>query len=162
MRLRILVLLVFMGISLSSFAQKLLLGGGLTYCSYVRNPGINASLTYKLVGELYAGPDFSALLTKEIRENGSHVKRKELEYNFNVHYLFNLGDIVKIYPLTGLNISKITVHPEGGLAVKNWVKALNAGAGLEFEWKEFRLFAEFKYVSQLSKYDVTSGILFPL
>ncbi|MFZ6013012.1 MAG: hypothetical protein ACOYXT_21900 [Bacteroidota bacterium] len=163
--LRVLVVsLLLASTSLLLLAQekKFLLGSGLTYCSDVHHPGINASLTFKLVGELHAGPDFSVLLTTETMDDGSQVKRKELEYNFNVHYLFDIANAIKAYPLAGLNVSKITVHPEGDLAAKKWVKALNAGAGLEYEWKKFRLFAEFKYVYQLRKYDVTSGILFPL
>jgi len=142
--------------------SRWLLGTGITYCSYIDNPGLNLNVTYRVVGNLHVGPDFSALLTREREENGVVVKRKELEYNFNANYLFALGRRVEIYPLVGINWSNVTNHPDGGPAVTDLVTALNLGGGLEIEIKKIRIFFESKWVSQLNKYDLTTGILFRL
>jgi Outer membrane protein beta-barrel domain len=142
--------------------SRWLLGTGVTYCSYINNPGLNLNVTYRIVGNLHIGPDFSALLTSEREENGRVVKRKELEYNFNGQYLFPIGKNVEIYPLAGINWSNVTNHPAGQEAVTELVTALNLGGGFEIEIGKVRLFFESKWVSQLNKYDLTTGILFPL
>ncbi len=142
--------------------SRWLLGTGITYCSYIDSPGLNLNVTYRVIGNLHVGPDFSALLTREREEDGVVVKRKEVEYNFNAHYLFGLGKKIEIYPLAGVNWSNVTNHPDGGAAVTELVTALNLGGGVEIEIKKIRLFLESKWVSQLNKYDLTTGILFPL
>src|SRR4051812_19687476 len=80
----ILSLFFIAGLLTPSFSQesspRWLLGAGLTYCSYVDNPGLNLNVTYRLVGNFHVGPDFSALLTKEVLEGGRFVKKKETEY----------------------------------------------------------------------------------
>ncbi|MFM9840878.1 MAG: outer membrane beta-barrel protein [Cyclobacteriaceae bacterium] len=142
--------------------SRWLLGTGVTYCSYINNPGLNWNVTYRIVGNLHIGPDFSALLSSEREENGRVVKRKELEYNFNGQYLFALSKKVEIYPLAGINWSNVTNHPAGQEAVTELVTALNLGGGVEIEIKGVRFFFESKWVSQLNKYDLTTGILFRL
>ncbi len=146
----------------SAAQERFVIGGGLTYCSYQRTPGINLNATCRVIRQLHVGPDFSVLLTRRDDDRGLQVKRKELEYNLNATYLFPVAAIVDVYPLVGLNVSKITVHPEGVGPDKNWVKALNIGAGLEVKKKSIRYFGELKYVSTLSKFDLTIGILKPL
>ncbi len=142
--------------------SRLLFGTGITYCSYIGNPGLNLNVTFRVIGNLHFGPDFSALLTSEREENGVVVKRKELEYNFNVNYFFALSKKVEIYPLGGINWSKITNHSAGQEVVTDLVTALNLGGGLEIEIKKIRIFFESKWVSRLNKYDLTTGILFRL
>ena len=161
--------LLFIAYYLLSFSAKAqeekprwLLGTGITYCSYINNPGLNLNVTYRIVGNLHIGPDFSALLTSEREENGRLVKRKELEYNFNSQYLFPIGKKVEVYPLVGINWSNVTNHPSGQEAVTELVTALNLGGGVEIEIRNIRLFFESKWVSQLNKYDLTTGILFTL
>lgn len=139
-----------------------ILGTGPTYCSYVDNLGLNLNLTYRIVGNLHIGPDFSALLTKEREEGGRVVKRKELEYNLNAHYLFDVQKNVAIYPLIGINRSKVTTHPDGQAKDVQWITAVNVGSGIEIKIKDIRLFFEAKWVSKLDKYDLTTGILFTL
>lgn len=142
--------------------SRWLLGAGITYCSYIGNPGVNLNLTYRLIGGLHIGPDFSAILNNEEKENGVTIIRKELEYNLNAHYVFELGEKVAVYPLVGFNYSKVTTHPEGEEADKRWVSACNAGGGVEYSLKKTSIFFESKYVSRLEKYDLTLGILFVL
>ena len=161
--------LLFIAYCLPSFGAKAqeekskwLLGAGITYCSYINNPGLNLNLTYRIVGNLHIGPDFSALLTSEREENGRVTKRKELEYNFNAQYLFPLSRKVEVYPLAGINWSNVTNHPAGQEAVTELLTALNLGGGVEIEIKNIRLFFESKWVSQLNKYDITTGVLFRL
>src|ERR1041385_5931649 len=91
--------------------NKWLVGAGVTYDNYMNTPGINLNLTYRLIGNLHIGPDFSALLNKEENENGVAVLKKELEYNFNANYLFSISEKLSLYPLAGINFSKVTVHP---------------------------------------------------
>jgi hypothetical protein len=142
--------------------SRWLLGTGITYCSYINSPGLNLNVTYRVIGNLHIGPDFSALLNHEIKENGKDLIRKELEYNFNGQYLFDLTKKIAVYPLVGINWSNITNHPIGQEPVTILTTALNLGSGLEWEIGKARLFFESKWVSQLSKVDITTGILFRL
>lgn len=142
--------------------SRWLLGAGLTYCSFINGPGLNANLTYRLIKDLHIGPDFSALLTQEERENGTVVKRKELEYNFNATYLVTVSKRIACYPLTGINVSKVTVHKITEAAQKRWVSGLNIGSGIEVSFTKCRFFAEGKFVTGLKKYDFSVGILFDL
>lgn len=157
------------GICLLSFNAKAqeeksrwLIGTGVTYCSYIDNPGLNLNVTYRVIGNLHIGPDFSALLTREREENGRVVKRKELEYNFNGQYLIPISKRVELYPLVGINWSNVTNHPVNQEPVTQLITALNLGGGLEIEVKNIRFFFESKSVSQLNKYDLTTGILLRL
>jgi hypothetical protein len=125
-------------------------------------PGINLNVTYRLIRNLHIGPDFSALLNKEENENGVAVVKKELEYNFNANYLFKVSTKFSIYPLAGINFSKVTVHAADKSPDKKTVTAFNAGGGFEIEFGTVRIFFETKYVTQLDKYDLTLGTLFKL
>lgn len=154
--------LLFLNAKAQEEKSRWLLGTGITYCSYINTPGLNLNITYRVIGDLHVGPDFSALLTREREEDGRTVKRKELEYNFNAHYLVHLANKIEIYPLAGINWSKVTNHPDGQEAVKELVTALNLGGGVEVEIKSVRLFFESKWVSKLNKYDLTTGVLFRL
>jgi len=165
MKESLLLIFFFLSVSFTKAQEekaRWLLGSGITYCSYINSPGVNLNVTYRLIGNFHIGPDFSALLNHDIRENGKDVIRKELEYNFNGQYLFELNKKIAIYPLVGINWSNITNHPIGQEPVTTLTTALNLGSGLEWEIGKVRLFLESKWVSQLNKVDVTSGILFPL
>lgn len=155
-------LLILFNVKAQEEKSRWLVGAGITYCSYINNPGLNLNVTYRIVGNLHIGPDFSALLTSEREESGRVVKRKEQEYNFNGQYLFPIGRKVEIYPVVGINWSNVTDHPAGQEAVTELVTALNLGGGVEIEIKDIQLFFESKWVSQLNKYDLTMGILFRL
>jgi hypothetical protein len=153
----------FAGLQIASGQDKpLLVGGGISYCTFMHSPGVNINATYRLFNKFYVGPDFSAVLTREIKKDGRTVKRKELEYNFNFQRVFQFRKTLGVYPLIGINFSKLTVHPLGETASKRLIIALNAGGGLEIELGRSRLFVEAKYVSWFPKYDITSGILFSL
>jgi hypothetical protein len=153
---------IFMSTGLQAQESKWLLGTGITYCSYVQNPGVNLNITYRVFANLHIGPDFSAILNKEVTENGVKIIRKELEYNFNGQYLFDISEKVALYPLVGINFSKITIHPENETADKRLVTALNTGGGIEIKIKRVRLFFESKFVTKFPKYDLTTGVLFQL
>lgn len=159
-----LLLLIFLFIfSMSAEAQekkRWLLGTGITYCSYIDNPGLNLNVTYRAFRNLHLGPDFSALLSREQEGSGTYAKRKEIEYNFNAQYLFEMGKRWSIYPLVGLNWSQITNHNEGQIPNKQLITAINTGGGVEIKIKQFKLFAESKYATRLKKYDISTGILF--
>lgn len=142
--------------------EKWLLGAGITYCGYADNPGVNLNVTYRLAGNLHIGPDFSAILTDKVKENGRIVKRKELEYNLNATWLFDITETFSLYPLVGYNFSKITVHPLGLEADERWVGGWNCGAGVEIPIRRLHLFSEGKFVTGLRKYDVSVGILIKL
>jgi len=141
---------------------KWLLGAGITYDNYMNMPGINLNVTYRVVKGLHVGPDFSALLNRDESENGVEVLKKELEYNFNANYLLKISEGLSLYPLAGINFSKVTVHPINSEPSKKIITAMNLGGGLEIELKTFRIFFESKYVTQLRKYDLTLGTLFKI
>ncbi len=138
------------------------IGTGLGYCTYIGQPGVNLNVSYRLTGKFYIGPDFSAFLNRELDEEGKMVKRKEVEYNINAHQLFDIGKKISLYPLAGVNLSKVTHHAEGEKADKQWITALNAGGGLEWELENIRVFVETKWVSVLDKVDITTGVIFRL
>ncbi len=148
--------------SANAQADRWLLGTGITYDNYMHHPGINLNVTYRPIGNLHVGPDFSALLSREEQDNGIAVKRKELEYNFNATYLFSIKREIFCYPLMGINRSKVTIHPENEMADKLWVTAYNLGGGVEWNMDGLRFFFESKYVSKLQKYDATLGIVLEL
>lgn len=164
MAVRFLLALACTTFSALTWAQEKqwLIGAGITYSTFMNQPGVNLNITYQPIGNLHIGPDFSALLTREQRENGSLVKRKELEYNFNTTYLFFLKDKFAIYPVAGVNFSKIAVHKEGEAIEKKWFTGINAGAGLEYELNKYRIFLEVKYVTSIVKYDTSLGLIIEL
>ncbi|HEX5170150.1 MAG TPA: hypothetical protein VFW11_13325 [Cyclobacteriaceae bacterium] len=160
--MRSLLLIFLLLIVQQGFSQRWVVGSGVTYCSYVDSPGINLNVTYRLAGNLYVGPDFSALLTREVNEAGKVIRRKEVEYNLNLHQLFEVNERVGLYPLVGMNVSKVTNHPDREEPQHRWVTGLNAGGGLELKLSWIRLFVESKYVFHFSKADLTAGFLFDL
>ncbi|HEX5170775.1 MAG TPA: hypothetical protein VFW11_16490 [Cyclobacteriaceae bacterium] len=160
--MRLLLLIFILLIFQQGFSQRWVVGSGLTYCSYVDSPGINLSVTYRLAGNLYIGPDFSALLTRDLNEAGKVIRRKEVEYNLNFHHLFDVNESVGLYPLVGMNVSKVTNHPDAEDPRHRWVTGLNAGGGLELTMPWARLFVESKYVFHFDKVDLTAGFLFDL
>jgi opacity protein-like surface antigen len=142
--------------------ERWLLGAGLTYCSYIDNPGVNLSVTYRIAERFFVGPDFSALLTREREANGVLKKRKEVEYNFNAHQLFELNELLNVYPLAGINVSKVTNHSAMETPQTKWISGVNIGGGMEFKIKSVMLVLESKYVLGFEKFDVTTGLLFVL
>jgi hypothetical protein len=147
------------------FAQerdRWLLGTGITYCTFIQSPGLNANVTFRPFGNFHVGPDFSALLTTERKEDGRLVKRKELEYNFNGQYLISLGRQLAIYPLVGANMSRVVTHREGEEALIRRIVAANLGSGLELAFSKWHFFLECKYTTRLVKYDFTTGVLIGL
>lgn len=141
--------------------ERWFFGAGITYCSYINSPGVNLNVTYRAIGNFHIGPDFSALLTRERNENGKVVRQKELEFNLNAHYLFAMNERLSIYPLTGINWSKVTIHTDGDDPEVTWLTALNAGGGIEFRLKRTKLFLEPRWVSRLNKIDITLGVILP-
>jgi hypothetical protein len=142
--------------------ERWLIGIGATYCSDLDSPGLNANVTYRLMGNLHIGPDVSALLSREVNENGRLIKQKELEYNFNAHQIFELNNRFAIYPLAGLNISRVVHHPEGASKQITFTSGFNVGGGVECKVKHIRIFLESKYVVNFPKVDVTSGVMLML
>lgn len=156
------ILLCAVHCQVSAQESRWLIGTGITYCSYLGNPGVNFNVTYRAIGNLHIGPDFSAILNDERVENGKRVIRKELEYNINANYVFEIKKWIGVYPLAGINYSKVTIHPEGEEPDKRWITAFNSGGGLEVSIKTVRLYLESKYVTRLEKYDLTIGVLIDL
>ncbi len=137
-----------------------IIGAGAAYDSYTQTPGLNVNLTSRILGNFHIGPDFSIMLNNELDDNGKKEIRKEFEFNFNAQQLFEIGKRWAIYPLTGINLSKITKHPVGQEAEGKWVTGLNLGGGFEFTLKKNKLFCEGKYVTYIQKWDITIGYLF--
>lgn len=142
--------------------ERWTLGVGVTYCSYIDSPGLNLSVTYRTAGNFHVGPDLSFLLAQEREENGRRIRHKEVEYNLNAHQIFDLGEHIALYPLTGINWSKVTTHQEGRDPEVKWLTGLNAGGGVELKLKRLKLIFEPKWVSRLNKFDLTTGIVLPL
>ncbi|MFN0049105.1 MAG: hypothetical protein ACKVOU_08295 [Cytophagales bacterium] len=137
-----------------------IVGAGVVFDSYTLSPGLNFNATYRILGNFHLGPDFSIMLDNTVTEDGKREVRKAFEFNLNVQHVFEINDNWAIYPFTGPNLSKITIHPVGEEAVEKWVAALNLGAGIEYSLKKNKLFCEGKYVTYFDKWDIAAGYLF--
>ena len=140
--------------------HRWLLGLGVSYDNYTKRPGLNPNVTYRLIANLFMGPDVTFMLKRVSYLNGVREERREIEYNFNANQLIHVNETWAVYPMAGVNLSKETVQVEGQPETKQVYLGLNIGGGLEAELKTFKLFFEAKYVTEPQRYDVTLGFMF--
>ena len=133
----------------SAFAQQgtFAVGAQAVYGSEIKNVGFGVKAQYSFTDPLRAEASFNYFLKKD----GVSM----WEINANAHYLFDLGG-VSIYPLAGLNYSRVKVTVDipgvGSVSGSDGKFGANLGGGVEFPLSEtIALGAEVKYV--LSDYD---------
>jgi hypothetical protein len=160
----LIITLFVLGFNINGIAQaeRWSAGFGLTYCSCVDRPGVNLNISYRVKGNFFIGPDFSALLEKRIHRYTRLLVHTEVEYNLNAHQLIEIIKGVEVYPLAGINLSKITFKSGNEEPMTQWVKAINTGLGAEAHVGKAKLFTEGKYVTRIKKFDFTIGVLFPI
>lgn len=85
------------------------------------------------------------------------------EINFNTHYIFEVGEGLGVYPLTGLNFSREVEKVEGHSDVVESVVGLNLGFGAHYEKNRLLFYAEYdRLISDLGQNSFTVGVLFIL
>ena len=128
-------------LSISAYAQKgqAYLGGQLAYPTEIESLGIGVKGGYGITDAIRAQATFDYFLKK------NNVSWWDL--NLDVHYLFPLGNNIKVYPLAGLTYLRGSVDgftqtvntPDGNITVGNNESysdgnlGLNLGGGFQYD-----------------------------
>lgn len=130
---------IFMVGASSVMAQKgeKAVGVNVNYGSEIKNVGIGAKLQYGITDAIRIEPAFNYYLEKD------HVTFWDIDAN--LHYLFNVSETVKVYPLAGVGYAHSGFSYEG-VSTSSGDFAINVGAGAEYQLNEkFSIGAELKY-----------------
>jgi len=104
--LLVLVILIA-GLSFSTQAQTMKVGGGFVYGSEIENVGINVNGQYFLNDQWAIAPGFNYFFPKNF---AGDLDYRWFEFNANGHYYFNVSsDAIEPYALGGLNFAFISV-----------------------------------------------------
>jgi len=129
-------LMALMGFS-CAWAQKgtMAVGGNLLYGSEINSVGIGAKFQYGILENLRGEASFNYFF----KNKGYHM----WEINANAHYLFNIADKFRAYPLAGLTVAN-KGYSAGDESITRF--GLNLGGGCEYAIKpNISVNAEFKY-----------------
>lgn len=158
-------------LSIGAFAQEgqAYLGGQLAYPTDIKSLGIGVKGGYGITDAIRTQATFDYFLKKD------NVSCWDL--NLDVHYLFPLGDNIKVYPLAGLTYLRCSVdgftqtvstpagsstvgsnesHSDGNLGV-------NLGGGFQYDLSEkFALNAEVKFqiIKNSNQGVISAGFLY--
>ena len=141
-------------LSIGAFAQEgqAYLGGQLAYPTDIKSLGIGVKGGYGITDAIRTQATFDYFLKKD------NVSCWDL--NLDVHYLFPLGDNIKVYPLAGLTYLRCSVDgftqtvstPAGSITVgsneshSDGNLGVNLGGGFQYDLSEkFALNAEVKF-----------------
>ncbi len=130
---------IFMVGASSVMAQKgeKAVGVNVNYGSEIKNVGIGAKLQYGITDAIRIEPAFNYYLEKD------HVTFWDIDAN--LHYLFNVSEAVKVYPLAGVGYAHSGFSYDGE-STSSGDFAINVGAGAEYQLNEkFSIGAELKY-----------------
>lgn len=146
---RLFLALVIAAVSICAFAQKgqKAVGVNLSYGSEIKNLGIGLKGQYNFTDALRSELSFDYFLKKD--------GVTFWDANLNLHYLFELSERAKVYPLAGITYGHTSVkwddadyydvHVNGGSASDGKI-GFNAGGGIQYDISD-NLFvnAELKY-----------------
>ena len=141
-------------LSIGAFAQegRPYLGGQLAYPTDIKSLGVGLKGGYGITDAIRTQATFDYFLKKD------NVSCWDL--NLDVHYLFPLGDNIKVYPLAGLTYLRCSVDgftqtvstPAGSITVgsneshSDGNLGVNLGGGFQYDLSEkFALNAEVKF-----------------
>lgn len=152
---------------LNANAQSFLIGGAVVYGDDVEQLGLHLRAYYNLKNErICFGPEYSHFHTASESHGGEQLNKKLREYNFNMHYLFELNESLGFYPLTGLNYSTELEEEATLTGTRSFTKdALGVNLGLGFHKVLGRsvLFVEFDHLfSDLSQNSALFGLFYNL
>jgi hypothetical protein len=119
-----------------------LIGAGITYGSFLEQPGIEVNGIYGTGGKLKLAPDFIYYFADKVEILGSETKTRAWELNGNIQF-YALEKGIDLYLIGGMNYTKIIVNNDQSGRITDSEFGLNFGGGTNFA-KMF--FAEFKYI----------------
>jgi hypothetical protein len=156
MKKLLIITFIILSSTLVSFGQTII-GAGVTYGSYLEQPGIEVNGIYGLGGSIRLAPDFIYYFTDKVEILGSEFKTRAWEFNANIQY-YILEKGIDLYAITGMNYTHTIVNTDLGERFTDGEFGLNLGAGTNFA-KMF--FAEFKYIiSNADGFVVGVGVRF--
>lgn len=163
MKPRITLTIIFIFAAISTSNAQIIPGGGIIYGDDIEEVGINLR-AYKFVNEkICFGPEFTLFNKHNTVIGGENAEIGLWEINFNAHYIFEIGEGLGVYPLTGVNFSREVEKVEGHSDVKESVLGLNAGFGAHYEKNKLLFYAEYdRLISDLGQNSFTLGVLFIL
>ncbi len=158
-------------LSIGAFAQegRAYLGGQLAYPTDIESLGVGLKGGYGITDAIRTQATFDYFLKKN---NASW-----WDINLDVHYLFSLGDNIKIYPLAGLTYLRGSVDgftqtvstPAGSITVgsneshSDGNLGVNLGGGFQYDLSEkFALNAEVKFqiIKNSNQGVISAGFLY--
>lgn len=139
------VALLAVGFSFGAGAQTYF-GGGVAYGSDIEEAGVNLRLGGMVSENVLIGLDYNYFFPG--RDGASDLD--VMGFNLNASYHLNLGEVLYIYPLGGVNATYIRTEVLG-VKSDSWEVGGNAGAGLGLHFGAITPFVEGKYV--FSSYD---------
>ena len=158
-------------LSIGAFAQEgqAYLGGQLAYPTDIKSLGIGVKGGYGITDAIRTQATFDYFLKKD------NVSCWDL--NLDVHYLFPLGDNIKVYPLAGLTYLRCSVDgftqtvstPAGSITVgsnesySDGNLGVNLGGGFQYDLSEkFALNAEVKFqiIKNSNQGVISAGFLY--
>ncbi len=160
-RVSITVLIFFA--SFSTALSQIIPGGGIIYGDDIQEAGVNLR-AYTFVNErICFGPEFTLFNKHKTTIGGEEAEIGLWEINFNTHYIFEVGEGLGLYPLTGLNFSREVERVEGHNDVAESVLGFNLGFGAHYEKNKLLFYVEYdRLISDLGQNSFTVGLLFVL
>ncbi|MBO3697969.1 outer membrane beta-barrel protein [Roseivirga sp. E12] len=163
MKSRIVLIALFYCMALSPVFAQIIPGGGIIYGDDIEEVGINLR-AYKFFNErICFGPEFTYFNKHQTVIGGEQAEIGLWEINFNAHYIFEVGEGLGLYPLTGLNFSREVEKVEGHSNLSESVLGFNLGFGAHYEKNKLLFYAEYdRLISDLGQNSFTVGVLFIL
>ncbi len=145
-----LVLMLIFTVHHSARAQSWSLGGAAIYGDDIKASGFHLRGYYNLPNDkICFGPEYSNFFEKSKTVHGEDITKSLSELNFNIHYIFEVGEHWGIYPLTGANLSFETEEITVGMVhtseeVSKW--GMNLGLGVHKPIGQWVVFGEFDHL----------------
>lgn len=148
-----------------SYCQSVSVGGGIVYGDDIKEPGINLRAYYNLPGNRVCfGPEFSTFLTHKENVSGEEIAVDLYEFNFNIHYIFEVTHKLGVYPFSGLNFSKEKEEIEISGEKETFTEeefGLNLGLGAHYAYYDFVFFTEYDHLfGSLPQNSITLGVFY--
>ncbi len=153
------LLFVFITSQVPAIGQEFSLGGGFSYGTNIKNPGINFRGDITFYNKWSITPHFNVFFNKK----DNLITSKWNAFNIDGHYFLELDRTWTIYPLIGINFATVA-EKANEITFSNSDVGLNLGFGSNIKF-EGRLtgFGEIKYViGNADQAVITAGILYQL
>jgi len=140
--------------------QSYIVGFGPTFELNDGLTGVNGRFYYGVNESFCFGPEISYFPYQEVDKG---YEKSILDLNLNAHYIFELGEKLGFYPLSGINysIENERLVKETDESEKKKEFGLNYGAGLHYKFKNLFLFTEFKgIIGDLNDEFITIGLIY--